>query len=192
MADVVYIDNSDGYDDPGATTREIRSGLFAGIPGLFVYGGDTSATLTKLDIYVKRVGSPGDLTINIYESDYDTLLPIGAALYTFTLAEEDAVDGVYDWYSVDLGETVVTDAIEFAITLEGVSTTAPDYWEETDGSMSTGIQWTDGGGVWTVHWTGPAMILYKDDGYTFTPPAGRPTTKRLIAAAASALYYEDV
>lgn len=56
------------------------------------------------------------------------------------------------------------------------STSFPFFWEPADERVNDRL----------------SFIVESDESYVFTPPSGGPTKKRLIAVAASALWYEDL
>lgn len=176
----------------GASYRhQIRTGLFRSVPAYLL----ASANAGLLYVYVKRVGNPGDLTIRILDNIEDVFggfSPGSTTISTFVLSEGDAVDGTYGWYAVDLGGLTFPDGDNpYFISLESGTSLVDDYWESEDAYELGGWTWTDGSGEWSATFFAPAMRLYEEE-YVFTPPSGRPTTKRLIGIAESALWYEDV
>jgi hypothetical protein len=89
--------------------------------------GATSHTATSIHLYLKRLGSPGTVTVSLRNAAAG--LPTGADLISTTFDGNLLTTG-YDWYSYNISETTLTATLQYAIV---VRATAGDvnncvYW----------------------------------------------------------------
>jgi len=130
---------------------------------------------------------------------------IGTGAYT--AARVATKYGDTDDLGTDTGGTWVTiDFSSLAVTLDATTQYAIVVWYSNGGSKT--IYWradntgTYAGGKLMSYQADPAQwndiggdvdAMFKIyAGYVFTPPTAGPTKKRLVAAAASSFYYEDI
>lgn len=144
-----------------AGTDEIRSGLWRGIRADFTYL--ESIIAGSIEVYVKRVGNPGDLQIKFYDLNQSTAIPVGDALHSFVLPQDSAVEGVFDWYTINLEELELPGAwYAWGVVLQSELDSETSYWETTDAYLYPGLSWTDGSG-WITGQFGPAMIIWDNE-----------------------------
>jgi len=159
----------------------------------------SSYTLYSVKLPISKGNDLDNVLLNIFAVDVDGK-PTGAAI----AASSNNVDGIgtgltVTWFEFVLASSInVVAGTEYAISLTSLQfgmNGHVNWWYTYEPGIPSGegeiYRVAAGSGVWS----GPLGIYY-GLGYetydSFSPPAGRPTTKRLIAAAASALWYEDV
>lgn len=162
--------------------------------GMTFTAGDNYA-IESVEIYAKREGAaPGNAVLSLYATSGG--LPTGEALKNIG-AGANGWSTSYAWRTFAFASTVdLTKDTMYALVLEvatGDETNSVE-WE------STLLNQYAGGGA--LLWVVDAWDSFPDEDlgfktygeaiYTFTPPPGGPTKKRLVAAAASALWFEDV
>jgi hypothetical protein len=157
-----------------------------------------AALITDVSVLVYREGSPSTCIVSIYSTsggEPDTALTSfgfnGNTLTTDT-------DGEWKTFTFGGGGLSVASGL-YAIVLRATGGDASNSLHVrarlTSGGFPTGSRWhsTDTGSTWTEYPNDDFVFkLYGSYEYVFEPPSGRPTTKRLIAAAASAIWYEDL
>lgn len=146
-------------------------------------------TLNRFDVKLCRVGTPGTTILSFYKYPLE-----GSSYFSIIFNGNTLTDNIAcEWKEFSFAERSF-DAGTYALMLEAPYMPAGSrvWWagklgnEYTNGDgyerLEDGAEWVSAGGD----------FLFKLWGGMFSPPVGRPTTKRLIAAAASALWYEDV
>ena len=162
----------------------------------FVAAADYTAASIKLG--VSRVNTPGTFTVALYAVDGDGK-PTGAALASGTSNGDTLSVGLtLTWREVTFAATTsIAAGTKYAIVLSCATanaTNAVSWFYAEDPSPDPGDAWqsTDGGSTWSdpAPWGPLALGFAMYD--NFTPPAGGPTVKLLVAVADDAFYYEDV
>jgi len=120
--------------------------------------GATSHTVTFVNVYIKRTGSPGTVTVSIKHAT-GVGSPTGTDLVSTTI-DGDVLSDSYTWVKIDLTETSLEADMEYAIVIRAnAGDDANDIqWREDDGggladagaytSTNGGVSWSiDGGGA---------------------------------------------
>jgi hypothetical protein len=114
--------------------------------------GTLSHTATSLQVYIKRVGTPGTCTIALYHASGGT--PTGNVLATTTF-NGDAISTSYNSYSFNITETAIQASQQYAIVLIADNGTASSYLKwgiDAGGSLANAVYGTsaDGGLTYTA------------------------------------------
>lgn len=157
-----------------------------------------AALITDIEVLIYREGTPGSCIITLAQTS-------GGAPSTSVSSfgfdgDTLTVDTAGEWKKFTLGAggsnlASGTYALVLRADFGDASNSMHARARLSSGGFPTGSRWhsTDSGGSWTEYPNDDFVFkIYGTYAYAFDPPAGRPTTKRLIAAAASALWYEDV
>jgi len=153
-------------------------------------------TIDRIDVKVCRLGTPGTVyaTLHTFVEDPWQLGPAIVSPYFDGDVVTDDIDG--EWVELTFGATALSAGI-YALVMHCASASPANriWWAGTNGD-----DYTNGDGYgyrpdyevefWWVN--DNADYAFKAYGPVFTPPVGRPTTKRLIAAARNRLYYEVI
>lgn len=108
-------------------------------------------TITSVLLYVKRTGSPGDITVSIRHGSSDT--PTGVDLVTATYDGDD-VSTSYQWITVEFDDEEGYQTGEYAIVvrcLDGDGSNYIEWYTNSAGGYASGVYGTsaDGGTTWT-------------------------------------------
>ena len=101
--------------------------------------GATSHTVTSIHLYLKRLGSPGTVTVSMRSATGG--VPTGVDLVSTTF-DGNLLTTNYDWYSYNVSETTLTTALQYSII---VRATAGDtnncvYWGiDTGGGLADAV-----------------------------------------------------
>lgn len=156
----------------------------------------TAHIIKQVSVKVYRIGSPGDLTVEIYNTDASGF-PEGGLIGTGTVdGDTFTTDNGGSWEDVDLTTTAfLASGTKYAMVLkasDGDNSNAV-YWRwDSSGSYSGGIAFhsTDEGSSWS-NWTG-YDYLFKDLGDLISiPTTDVYSTKKLVAAGGLQVYYES-
>lgn len=150
-------------------------------------------TIDQIDVKVCRLGTPGNVyvTLRTYTGGI-----LGAAIvepYFNGNAVTEDIDG--EWVALTFG-AVALSAGTYAIGLgcAGASSTNRIWWAGVLGDGYTngdGYSYYFDGEMWSLV-NDNADYAFKAYGPVFAPPRGGPTTKRLVAIAKNALWYESI
>ncbi len=116
--------------------------------------GATAHTVTTVRLPLKRILSPGTVTLSITHAD-GANKPTGSDLETVTL-DGDAFSTVTTWYTFEFsGDLVLRETESYALVLRAVGGDAANYVEwrwDSGGSLANAVagQSTDSGVSWTV------------------------------------------
>jgi hypothetical protein len=101
--------------------------------------GATSHTATSIHLYLKRLGSPGTVTVSIRLASAG--LPTGADLVSTTF-DGNLLTTDYDWYSYNISETTLTTLLQYAIVVRATAGDANNcvYWGiDTGGGLANAV-----------------------------------------------------
>lgn len=155
-------------------------------------------TAASVKLALSRSSTPGTFTVTLYAVD-GAGKPTGAALASGTSDGDTLSEGLtVEWRETTFAATTTIIAgTQYAIVLSCTTADASNtvnWFYTNDPSPDPGDSWksTDGGSTWSdTRAAGPrafGFAMYDN----FTPPAGGPTIKMLIAVADDALWHEDV
>lgn len=155
-----------------------------------------SHIIDQVDVYIKRVLSPGDLTISIQDADGNQL-PDGVEIAVGTIAAAD-IGTVYAWETCTLSSTVLlTAGTTYCIVLKGLGGDADNHFtvgavtgNPYDGGIG-GFQ--IGGGAWNPN-TDTKEFYFKEYGdiaRATVTPSDKSHTKKLVAVGGNQLWYES-
>lgn len=168
--------------------------------GWYAQGFTPSIThiIDQVDVYIKRVLNPGDLTISI-QGDSGDGRPDNIEIAVGTVAAAD-ISTVYGWVTCTLSSTVsLTAGIIYCIVLKGLDGDESNYF--TVGGV-TGNPYSDGFGSYTTTagetWSplgDTTDIYFKEYGdiarVTVTP-SDKSHSKKLVAVGGNQLWYEKL
>lgn len=151
-----------------------------------------------------RVGTPGTVTVGIYAVD-GAFKPTGTVLASGTTSGNTLTEDYgWTWRTITLTTNPTLSAsTEYAIVLSCAAADESNfvYWWMNDGTVPItsllaaqrrSFRSQNGGATWLLLSTLTACNYEVYDNYSFSPPVGMPTKRRLIAAAHDKIWYEDV
>jgi hypothetical protein len=112
----------------------------------------TAHTVTKIRLYLKRILSPGTITVSMKHAD-DNHKPTGADLCSGTY-NGDTISTAYGWVEFDVDDISIEASTEYTIVARAVAGDGSNYvvWGEDNGGgldNAYGFHSTDGGISWT-------------------------------------------
>lgn len=156
-------------------------------------------TSVKLRLHKKAGESPGTLILGIQALSGG--VPDGTDLVTGT-TDGDTLPNRAPPYNPEERTFTFSSppelqaGVQYAAVLRAPSadSTASAYWPFFADGYAGGLGWTstDSGATWSSGIASDNWFEVWGETYVFTPPAARPTKKRLIALAKDRFYYEDV
>lgn len=122
----------------------------------------TAHTITTINLYLKRVLSPGTITVSLKHAD-DSHKPTGADLCSGTY-NGDNISTAYGWVEFDVDDISLEASTEYAIVVRAVAGDGSNYvvWgEDAGGGLADAYGWhsTDGGVSWITD--SPADYLFE-------------------------------
>jgi hypothetical protein len=126
----------------------------------------TSHSVTAVRVYLKRVGSPGTVTLSIKHVD-DSFKPTGADICSGTY-DGDVLSTDYNWVEFTVDEASLEAETAYAIVVRAVAGDGSNYvfWgEDSGGGLDDAFGWhsTDGGVTWSSD--SPVDYLFELWGY---------------------------
>jgi len=186
MAEILLINRP---DTTGGRLNIIRPTYWYGMT--FTPAQDCS--LTKVDVYGYKDGSPPEpFRVAIYNVD-GSHHPTGSPIDT-CLINASEFSTSFAWI---LGKTFtngvqLTNGTEYAVVFETDGGDATNDYQIYEKIVTWyGLTSYNGGSTWSTDTYLKTLKLYGDT-YTFSPPEGKATKKRLVAAAESTFYYESI
>lgn len=157
---------------------------------------DVTHVIDQVDVYIKKVLSPGDLTISI-QGDDGTGKPDGVEIAVGTIAEAD-VGITYAWETCTLSSTAtLTAGTTYCIVLKALSGDVSNYYTVAG---VTGNPYSGGIGTYTLNSGGVWNLLadtidlyfkeYGDASRATATPSDKSHTKRLVAIAGNQVWYD--
>ena len=161
----------------------------------------SSYSIGSIKALIFRTGSPGTITASIRATD-GSGFPTGSDINSVTGTTNGntlPTDSPYEWREITLSSPVsVTSGTKYAIVLRAADGSVSNYfsWRLNISDEYAGGTWSlslNSGSTWGNFGDDTSDFLFEVyTGFVFQPPVDIVTYRRIVAACADKIYYEDI